>query len=117
VPSFSPRSVPASGSSQAAQSTSTPGPSKAASGPASAEDFAQKKAGRESKKSFAGGSFQIKANAQPGADVVQSERKRAKSAQVEPPVSGLNLIDRVMSAQNDDERWDILEVSFSARIH
>jgi len=105
----------ASGSSQASQPTSAPGPSKAASVPASTEGFAQKKAGRESKKSFAGDTNAVKAIAQPGADAIKSERKQAKSAQVEPPVSGLDLIDRVMSAENDDQRWDILEVSFGAQ--
>jgi len=52
--------------------------------------------------------------AQSGAESVKLDEKRAKSAQVEPPISGLDLIDRVMSAENDAGRWDILEVSSGA---
>jgi hypothetical protein len=85
---------------------------------ASASGFAEKKAGREGKRSFAGTSVDPTGEneAETRSQKVDGKRElvredRSRRSEVTPPVSGLNMIDRVMHAATDRERWDILTVS------
>jgi hypothetical protein len=124
VPFFSPRAslaekpkdgdMPVAGPSRLKAVESTSGPKQ----PASAAGFAEKKAGREGKRSFAGTSVDST-----GENEAETRSRKAdgdkelvreggsRRNEVIPPVSGLDMIDRVMHAATDRERWDILMVS------
>ena len=82
--------------------------------------FAEKKAGRGSKKSFTGMDPASTSKSVEEADLVSRATIPSGSASggeevgklgVVPPVSGLDMIDRVMHSTTDEERWDILTVS------
>ncbi|KAG7575302.1 hypothetical protein FFLO_00466 [Filobasidium floriforme] len=121
VPFFSPRTslaekpkdgdMPVAGPSRSKTNEYTYDPKQ----PASTSGFAEKKAGREGKRSFAGTSvgFTGENEAETRSQKVDGKRElvredRSRRSEVTPPVSGLDMIDRVMHAATDRERWDIL---------
>lgn len=124
VPFFSPRTSLAekpkdgdmhvAGPSRLKTNESTSSPKQTAS----AAGFAEKKVGREGKRSFAGTSVDSAGENEAETRSQKADGNRelvregsSRRSEVIPPVSGLDMIDRVMHAATDRERWDILTVS------
>jgi hypothetical protein len=116
VPFFSPRT------SLGVPKPATAGPSRSSSGvnavnsskSTGSNGFAEKKAGREVKKSFAGSESSAVGKTEPvsqsDSKIEKTRAKESERSNVIPPVSGLDMIDRVMHSSTDQERWDILTV-------
>lgn len=124
VPFFSPRTslaekpkdedMPLAGPSRLKTIEATSDPKQ----PSSTAGFAEKKAGREGKRSFAGTSVGSTGENEAGTRSQKADGNResvrdgrSRRSEVIPPVSGLDMLDHVMHAATDRERWDILTVS------